>query len=107
PRMALLAARVLVGPAAVIDPTCEAMARSPLPPRADSPGPSILGFLACGAVVRRSAFLAVGGFAGRFGVGGGEELLGIDLALAGIAWVLRGRRPVPLGLERALRLLGN
>lgn len=177
PRVALLAARVLVGPAAAIDPTCEAMARSPLPPRDDAPGPSVLGFLACGAVVRRSAFLEVGGFEGRFGVGGEEELLAIDLAaagyglaycddiiahhhptatgprpgrrriqyrnaiwsawlrrsfpsalrrtalvaargcrdrdardairdaLAGIAWVLRGRRPVPLGLERALRLI--
>jgi GT2 family glycosyltransferase len=83
PRFALLAARVLVGPSAVIDPTCEAMASSPLPLRGDSPGPAVLGFLACGAVVRRSAFLESGGFEVRFGVGGEEELLAIDLAAAG------------------------
>jgi hypothetical protein len=28
----------------------------------DLPGPSVLGFLACSAIVRRSAFLDVGGF---------------------------------------------
>lgn len=83
PRVALLAARVLVGPSGVIDPTCVAMAASPLAPRVDSPGPAVLGFLACGAVVRRSAFLAAGGFEVRFGVGGEEELLALDLASAG------------------------
>jgi hypothetical protein len=29
----------------------------------------VLGFIACGAVVRRSAFLEVGGFHARLGVG--------------------------------------
>jgi GT2 family glycosyltransferase len=43
----------------------------------------VLGFVACGAVVRRSAFLAVGGFALRYGIGGEEELLALDLAAAG------------------------
>jgi GT2 family glycosyltransferase len=43
--------------------------------------------VACGAVVRRDAFLAAGGFAPRFGVGGEEELLAVDLASAG--WALR------------------
>jgi GT2 family glycosyltransferase len=83
PRLGLLAARVLVGPAGVLDPTCATMAASPLSPGADLPGPSVLGFLACGAVVRRSAFLEAGGFEVRFGVGGEEELLAIDLAAAG------------------------
>jgi GT2 family glycosyltransferase len=83
PRAALLAARVLVGPTARLDPTCKAMAVSPLAPRDDLPGPSILGFLACGAVLRRSAFLEAGGFETRFGVGGEEELLAIDLAASG------------------------
>ncbi|HEY1377113.1 MAG TPA: glycosyltransferase [Gemmataceae bacterium] len=82
PRLGLIAARVLVGPDETIDPTCAVMAASPL--RAtDLPGPAVLGFLACGAVVRRAAFLAAGGFSGRFGVGGEEELLAIDLAAAG------------------------
>jgi hypothetical protein len=34
-------------------------------------------------VVRRSAFLATGGFHPRFGIGGEEELLALDMAAAG------------------------
>jgi GT2 family glycosyltransferase len=83
PRLGLLAARVLVGPSGRLDPTCEAMAGSALGRAADLPGPSVLGFLACGAVVRRAAFLDAGGFEPRFGVGGEEELLAVDLAAAG------------------------
>jgi GT2 family glycosyltransferase len=83
PRMALLAARILVGPDERLDPTCAAMAASPLPGDGDLPGPSILGFVACGAIVRRDAFLAVGGFGERMGIGGEESLLAIDLAAAG------------------------
>ena len=45
--------------------------------------PAVLGFLACGAVVRRDAYLAVGGFHEVLGVGGEEELLALDLARAG------------------------
>jgi len=83
PRLALLAGRVLVGPAERLDPVCAAMAASPLGRAPDLPGPSVLGFLACGAVVRRSAYLEVGGFHDRFGVGGEEELLAIDLVRRG------------------------
>jgi GT2 family glycosyltransferase len=83
PRLAVVAARVLVGPEERLDPVCTAMAASPLPPAADLPGPSVLGFVACGAVVRCSAFLAVHGFHPRFGVGGEEELLAVDLAARG------------------------
>jgi GT2 family glycosyltransferase len=83
PRIALLAARILVEPGGRLDPTCAAMAASPLAGDADLPGPRVLGFLACGAVVRRAAFLAVGGFHARLGVGGEEELLAVDLAAAG------------------------
>jgi GT2 family glycosyltransferase len=43
-------------------------------------GPRVLGFVACGAVVRRSAYLEVGGFHPRYGVGGEETLLAVDLA---------------------------
>jgi N-acetylglucosaminyl-diphospho-decaprenol L-rhamnosyltransferase len=42
-----------------------------------------LGFAACGAVVRRDAYLEVGGFSSRLGVGGEEELLAMDLASRG------------------------
>jgi GT2 family glycosyltransferase len=82
PRLGLLAARVLVGDDEHLDPTCAVMAASPL--AADRlPGPGVLGFVACGAVVRREAFLAVGGFDGRYGIGGEERLLALDLATAG------------------------
>jgi GT2 family glycosyltransferase len=83
PRLAVLAARVLVGPDRRLDPVCDQMANSPLPPAADLPGPSVLGFIACGAVVRRAAFLEAGGFHVRLGVGGEEELLSVDLAARG------------------------
>jgi N-acetylglucosaminyl-diphospho-decaprenol L-rhamnosyltransferase len=79
--LAVLAATVLVGPEQRLDPVCACMARSPLPPTAA--GPAVLGFVACGAVVRRDAYLAVGGFCDRYGVGGEEELLALDLAAAG------------------------
>jgi GT2 family glycosyltransferase len=83
PRLAVVAARVLVGPERRLDPTCAEMASSPLETAQDLPGPAVLGFIACGAVVRRSAYLQVGGFDVRFGVGGEEELLAVDLAAAG------------------------
>jgi N-acetylglucosaminyl-diphospho-decaprenol L-rhamnosyltransferase len=86
PRLGLLAARILVGDSGRLDPTCAAMARSPLSSDVPLPGPKVLGFLACGAVVRRDAYLAVGGFEGRLGIGGEEDLLAMDLASAG--WAL-------------------
>lgn len=83
PRLALLAARVLVGPQQVPDPLCDLMAASPLPREPDLPGPSVLGFMACGAVVRAAPFVAAGGFDEVFGVGGEEAALSLDLASAG------------------------
>lgn len=85
PRVALLAAKVLVGPDRVPDPVCKAMAASPLPRPPDLPGPPVLGFIACGAVVRVAAYQAVGGFDELMGVGGEEQLLAADLAAAGWA----------------------
>jgi GT2 family glycosyltransferase len=83
PRLALLAARILLDPEGGLDPACAEMASSPLPAEPDLPGRPVLGFVACGAVVRRCAFLDVGGFDPRFGVGGEERLVAIDLATAG------------------------
>lgn len=83
PRLGLVAGRVLVGPEEREDPVNEAMARSPLPPDGEAPGPRVLGFVACGAVVRRAAYLAVGGFHPAYGIGGEEELLALDLSTAG------------------------
>jgi GT2 family glycosyltransferase len=82
PRLAVLAARVLVGESARLDPVCRAMRASPLGEVAGV-GPRVLGFVACGAVVRRSAYLEVGGFHPRFGVGGEETLLAVDLTERG------------------------
>jgi GT2 family glycosyltransferase len=79
----LIAGRVLVGPDERLEPACAAMAASPLPPEPGLPGPRVLGFVACGAVVRREAYLAVGGFEPRHGIGGEEALLSADLAAAG------------------------
>lgn len=83
PRLALLAARVLVHEEERLDPVCGQMARSPLPRRPDLPGPSILGFVACGAVVRRRAYLQVGGFHPVIFFGGEETVLAQDLTAAG------------------------
>ena len=83
PRLGLVAARVLVGEEQQEDPVCAQMAASSVPAPFELPGPAVLGFIACGAIVRRSAFLQVGGFDSRFGIGGEEELLALDLAAAG------------------------
>jgi len=83
PRLALLAARILVGEEERTDPVCTSMAVSPLGREPDLPGPSVLGFVACGAVVRRDAFLQVGGFDPVIGFPGEEESLALDLAVAG------------------------
>jgi GT2 family glycosyltransferase len=82
PALAVLCARVLVGEQQVEDPTCALMAASPLP-RDGWPGPALLGFLAGAAVVRRSAFLAAGGYEPRFLIGGEESLLSLDLLARG------------------------
>ena len=79
--VALVAARVLVGPRERLDEVSAAMAASPLPD--SGPGPGVLGFLACGAVVRREAFLSVGGFDDLLFFVGEEQLLAIDLVSAG------------------------
>jgi GT2 family glycosyltransferase len=83
PRIALLAARTLVGAEQRDDPMNAALAASPLGGRSDGPGPHVMGFLACAAVARRAAFLAVGGFSELLFHIGEEQLLAIDLASAG------------------------
>jgi GT2 family glycosyltransferase len=83
PRLAVLAARMLVGPEEHLDPICMDMAASPLAAEPDLPGPAVLGFLACGAVVRRKMYLAAGGFDDVIFFFGEEERLALDLAAAG------------------------
>ncbi|HYH49625.1 MAG TPA: glycosyltransferase family 2 protein [Acidimicrobiia bacterium] len=83
PDLGLICGRVVIGDGGREDPIAAVMAASPLPRPPGWPGYPILGFLACASVVRRSAFLAAGGFERRFVVGGEEELLALDLAAAG------------------------
>ncbi len=83
PRLAVATARILVGPQEEEDPICAELANSPLPVEEGMPGPPLLGFMAGASVVRRSAFLAAGGFEPRFFLGGEEELLAADLVAAG------------------------
>jgi GT2 family glycosyltransferase len=114
PSVGVLQGRILVGPHERLDPTCAEMARSPLPPGDALPGPRLLGFIACGAVVRRAAFLAAGGFHPRLGVGGEEELLALRLAAAGLdiaydAEVVAHHHPSPArdGARRRRRMARN
>lgn len=82
PDLGLLAARILVGATARVDPTCGEMERSPLGVDGDGHA-RILGFVACGAVVRRRAFCDAGGFEKLLFFLGEEETLALDLAAAG------------------------
>jgi GT2 family glycosyltransferase len=83
PRLAVLNARILVGPEERLDPVCVEMAASPLGTPTDLPGPALLGFVACGALVRTEAFTAAGGFDPVVRFPGEEERLALDLAAAG------------------------
>jgi GT2 family glycosyltransferase len=82
PRLGLIAARTLTGPARDPDPVNALMARSPL---RDDGTSEVLGFLACASVVRKEAFLGVGGFSRLLFFVGEERLLSYDLATAGWA----------------------
>jgi glycosyltransferase involved in cell wall biosynthesis len=83
PRLGLIAATTLVGTQQRVDPIVSAMADSPLGHRAGLPGPSVLGFLACSAIVRCRAFRQVGGFSPLLHFGAEETLLAYDLAARG------------------------
>lgn len=83
PDVGLVAARTLVGPQRTEDPVNELMADSPLGHPPDLPGPSVLGFLGCAAVVRRQAFRQAGGFSELLRFGAEERLLALDLAAQG------------------------
>lgn len=82
PSLGAISARVLVGPENRPDPTCDTMAASPLP-RAGLPGPALVGFMAGATVMRTAAFRQAGGYEPRYGIGGEEALLALDLLAAG------------------------
>lgn len=83
PRVAVLTAHIVVEPEGREDPICEDLRTSPLDRPADLPGTPLISFLAGASVVRRTAFLAAGGFEPRLFIGGEEELLASDLLRAG------------------------
>lgn len=83
PSIAALAGRTEIWPQRREDPLVEQLANSALGHRDDLPGPSILGFLACSTMVRKSAFEAAGGFSEILHFRGEERLLAMDLAALG------------------------
>jgi hypothetical protein len=82
-RLALVMGRVLVGPEQRTDPVCEDMARGLLGSPPGLSQPRVLGFVACGAVVRRSALIEVRGFSDIVFFPGEEDLVALDLTTAG------------------------
>ncbi len=83
PSLAAVTGRVLVGPYNREDPTSAKMADSPLPNLLGFPGKEILGLMAGACMIRRTAFLAVGGYQPRLFLGGEEWLVTVDLAAEG------------------------
>jgi GT2 family glycosyltransferase len=98
-RLAVIAARTLVGPKRTVDPMTAFLASASRGVENDLPGPSVQGFRPGAAVVRRDAFLAVGGFDPAATVTGPERRLAHDLARAG--WGLAYCADVVATAERA------
>ncbi len=82
PRIAVLNARIVVGPEARPDPACTAMAHSPLE-CVPGVGPMLTGFMAGAIVMRTRAFLQAGGYWPAFFIGAEETLLAMDILNAG------------------------
>jgi N-acetylglucosaminyl-diphospho-decaprenol L-rhamnosyltransferase len=87
PGVALINAHVRVGEDGRDEPLHREMVGTSVSDRPGRPGHRILSFLEGVSIVRRSAFLDVGGFDERLGLGGPEEHLAADLLTAG--WDLR------------------
>ncbi len=83
PGIGLLAASIAVGLEDRPDPVNAVLADSPLGLSPTGVGPRLLGFVACAVVVRRTAFLAAGGFDRVVRFPGEEERLALDLAESG------------------------
>jgi GT2 family glycosyltransferase len=81
--LALLAARTVVEPDGRTDAFSDLLADSPLGELPGLPGPLVLGFQSCAAMVRKTAFEAAGGFSPILHFRGEEQLLALDLAVAG------------------------
>ncbi len=112
PDVALINAHVLVGDDRRPEPLHEDMVGTPLPERRTGlPGHRIMSFLEGVSIVRRSAYLAVGGFDPRMGVGGPEEHLAADLLAAGgelryVPWIRARHCPDHKQPSQLIRRLG-
>ncbi|GLV53901.1 glycosyl transferase [Dictyobacter sp. S3.2.2.5] len=82
PTLGLIQGKILLR-GGQIEPACQLMDKSPITTPDNFPGKYILGFIACGAIVRKDAFLDAGGFHRNIGVGGEEELIALDMAERG------------------------
>ncbi|WP_197374213.1 glycosyltransferase family 2 protein [Mycolicibacterium baixiangningiae] len=83
PGVGLLAARTIVLPRDREDDFSRMLADSPLGHPPHLPGPAILGFMSCAAMVRRAAFEQAGGFSGILHFRGEEMLLAVDMTTLG------------------------
>jgi GT2 family glycosyltransferase len=83
PRLAVVTARIVVEPSGREDPIVTELRESPVRGADWLPGPALGSFLAGASVLRRDAFLEVGGFSARLWLGGEEELMAGDLAARG------------------------
>lgn len=81
--LAAVTARVLVGPGQRDDPTNARMAASPLPNTLGLSGTELVGLLGGACMMRRDAFLAVGGYDPHLFLGCEEALLAVDVMSAG------------------------
>jgi GT2 family glycosyltransferase len=83
PQVALLVGRVRMAVDGSLDAVSVKHGTAVLGRSPGAPGPDVLSFPAFAAVVRRDAYLSVGGFAPLLFFGGEEHLLALDLAAAG------------------------
>ncbi|MDQ7977611.1 glycosyltransferase [Paraburkholderia sp. SARCC-3016] len=82
PQVAVLNARVVTGESGALDPRCRSMAASPLA-APGCPAAAVTSYIAGACVFRTAVFRAVGGYERRFGVGGEEALVALDVLDAG------------------------
>jgi len=83
PHLGVLAGKILIGDSQEVDSVCNAMKNSPLTDPRPLPGPPVLGFVCCAVVVRREAFLSIGGFDSRFAIAGEERMFSVDMRTKG------------------------
>jgi hypothetical protein len=88
PQVAVLNARVVTGEHGALDPRCRLMAGSPLAAAGCTGpglGPTVATYIAGACVFRTAVFRDVGGYERRFGIGGEEALVALDVLDAGHA----------------------